>query len=276
MASSPSGEPRKWYASLAASATCVALGVRDECFYRLLGEHLSRFPFPASRSLDRPLDHRADVLLFQRLEHEHPAARQERSRQLETGILGGGADQRDDAVLDPRKKRVLLRPVEAVDLVAEQDGTASFVLEPLFRLLNDLAHSGHALGDRGERFEVTVRVVRDQPGERRLARPGRAPEDARPHVATTDQLAQRLSRPEQVLLAEKILQRLRPHASGEGLGGAGEEGGIRHGKGETGNGKRVARKRPPPPTHGSRGPPDAPPSSSQPPAWFVGCWASSA
>src|SRR5256714_9274850 len=130
--------------------------------------------------------------VFQRLEHELPAARQQRGRQLEAGVLRGGADQRDDAVLDPGKKRVLLRPVEAVDLVAEQDRAASFVLETLLRLLDDLANAGPPFDDRGERLEVTIGVVRDQAREGRLARAGRAPEDARPHVATPDQLAQRL------------------------------------------------------------------------------------
>src|SRR2546429_831302 len=162
------------------------------------------------------------------LEHEHPAARQQRRRQLEAGVLRGGADQRDDAVLDPGEERVLLCPVEAVDLVAEQDRAASFVLETLLRQLDDLAHAGHPLGDRGKRLEVTIGVARDQAGEGRLARAGRAPEDARPHVAAPDQLAQRLPGAEQVLLAEKLLERLRPHPSRQWLGRALEQGRLRH------------------------------------------------
>ena len=38
------------------------------------------------------------------------------------GILGGRADQDDVAGFDARKKRVLLRLVEAVNLVDEHDG----------------------------------------------------------------------------------------------------------------------------------------------------------
>ncbi len=37
------------------------------------------------------------------------------------GILGRCADERDEALLDERQKRILLRLVEAVDLVHEQD-----------------------------------------------------------------------------------------------------------------------------------------------------------
>src|SRR5256884_7919304 len=115
------------------------------------------------------------------LEYEHPTARQQRRRQLEAGVLRGGPDQRDDAVLDPGEERVLLRPVEAVDLVAEQDRAASFVLETLLRQFDDLAHAGHPLRDRGERLEATIGVARDQARTGRLARAGRGPEEARPH-----------------------------------------------------------------------------------------------
>ena len=222
----------------------VPLRMSHQEFQSLFSQlDLSPFPIPLSLGADRPVDHVPYVGVGEGLEHEYPAARQQCPGQLEAGVLRGGADQRDDAVLDPRKERVLLRPVEAVDLVAEQNGAASFVLEALLRLLDDLTHAGHPLGDRGERLEVPLRVVRDQPGEGRLARAGRAPEDARPDVAATDQLAQRLPRPEQVLLAEKILEARRPHAGGERLGGAGEEGGIRHrgkGNGERGMGTRIS------------------------------------
>src|SRR2546426_12835871 len=90
----------------------------------------------------------------QRLQHEHPTPRQQRLGQLEARVLGGSADQRDDAVLDPGEKGVLLRLVEAVDLVAEQDRAATLVLESLLRLLDDVAHPPHPLGDGGERLEV--------------------------------------------------------------------------------------------------------------------------
>ena len=50
-----------------------------------------------------------------------PATRQQRRVDLEVRVLGGRADQRDHALLDRRQQRVLLRLVEAVDLVEEQD-----------------------------------------------------------------------------------------------------------------------------------------------------------
>ena len=41
---------------------------------------------------------------------------------LEVRVLGGRADERDEPVLDTRQQRVLLRLVEPVDLVEEEDG----------------------------------------------------------------------------------------------------------------------------------------------------------
>ena len=63
-----------------------------------------------------------DVLVSQRLQLDHAAARDERRVDLEVGVLGGGADEHHDAVFDGVEQRVLLRAREAVDLVDEQDG----------------------------------------------------------------------------------------------------------------------------------------------------------
>jgi len=41
----------------------VALGVEDQRIDRLYRQHVSLFPFPGSRLLDRPLDHHPDVLV---------------------------------------------------------------------------------------------------------------------------------------------------------------------------------------------------------------------
>ena len=86
-------------------------------------------------SLDRDL-HRAeaalavgqraaqDVLdrrLRQRLQHEHLRPREQRRVHLERGVLGGRADQDDVAGFDAGKKGILLRLVEAMDLVDEDD-----------------------------------------------------------------------------------------------------------------------------------------------------------
>src|SRR3989440_6765117 len=96
-----------------------------------------------------------------------------------TLFRSGRADQRDDAVLDPRQEGVLLRPVEAVDLVAEQDRAPPLVLEPVLGGFDDLAHAGDAFGDGRERLEVAGRVNGGEAGGGGLSRAPGAPPKAR-------------------------------------------------------------------------------------------------
>src|SRR5205823_4056980 len=69
-----------------------------------------------------------DDVVGQRLEHVHGGARQERAVHLERRVLGRRADERQQALLDKRQERVLLRLVEAMYLVDEQDRRASVLL----------------------------------------------------------------------------------------------------------------------------------------------------
>ena len=69
----------------------------------------------------RPADDRLEIRLGQPLQHVDAAAREQRRDHLERRVLGGRADQGHGAALDVRQERVLLRLVEAVDLVDEED-----------------------------------------------------------------------------------------------------------------------------------------------------------
>ena len=60
-----------------------------------------------------------------------------------------------------------------------------------------------------------LRQPRDQPGERRLAYPRRPPQDDRAERVALDLRAQRLARPEDVLLADVIFEALGTHPVGE-------------------------------------------------------------
>ena len=98
---------------------------------------------PALTILQRPASQLGHMLGRERLEHEHPGARQERTVDLEARILGRGADQRDRAVLGGRQEAVLLRLVEPVDLVHEEDGLRPARVEPGPRLAHDLPDARH-------------------------------------------------------------------------------------------------------------------------------------
>ena len=55
-----------------------------------------------------------------RIQREDLHAAEQRRNNLEAGILGGGADKGDRAVLDIRQQEVLLRFIEAVYLIKEE------------------------------------------------------------------------------------------------------------------------------------------------------------
>ena len=76
----------------------------------------------------------------ERLELVDLRARQQRRVDLEVRVLRRRADQRDDALLDRGQQRVLLRLVEAVDLVEEQDRALAVRAEPLACAREHLAH----------------------------------------------------------------------------------------------------------------------------------------
>ena len=88
------------------------------------------------------------------LELVQPAARDERADDRVERVLGRGADQRHEARLDDRQQRVLLRLVEAVDLVDEEDGAPALRAEPLAGAADHGLHVGLARRDRGELLEA--------------------------------------------------------------------------------------------------------------------------
>src|SRR5689334_2698585 len=113
------GEPRRGFEHVERSARIALCAARDQS--EALGARAE--PEAAQPSLcvvERALEQRGQVLLGQRRELEHACPRQQRRVDRKGWIFGGGPDQRDRAVFHVRQQRVLLRLVEAVDLVDEQ------------------------------------------------------------------------------------------------------------------------------------------------------------
>ena len=79
----------------------------------------------------------------------------------------------------------------------------------------DLAHLLDAREHRAHRLEVRARQAADHERQRRLARAGRPPEDQRAQLVLLDRAAQRPAGPEDLLLAEDLVERARAHALGE-------------------------------------------------------------
>ncbi len=93
----------------------VAVGAGNQSVARIPGQR----DWPADLFL-RPLDEGVERVFVEASQDQHLAARQERGIQLEAGVLGRRPDKGNGAVLDEGKEAILLRAIEAVDLVHEQ------------------------------------------------------------------------------------------------------------------------------------------------------------
>ena len=172
-------------------------------------------PEPALRIGQRAPQDPDDVCRLERLEDVDLRPRQQRRVDLERRVLGRRADQDDVAGLDARQEGVLLRLVEAVDLVDEEDGAAA---EPAPRFLRFGHHRADFLdaGQHGaERDEVRAGRAGDQPRQRGLAGARRTPEDHRLQAVLLDGLPQRPAGPDERVLADEFVERPRPHALGQ-------------------------------------------------------------
>ena len=141
-------------------------------------------------------------------------ARQQRGVHFKRRIFRGRADQDNVAALDIRKKRVLLRFVEAMNFVDEHDRAAPELAGAL-RIGHHRLDFFDASENGAEGNKIGLRETRDQARQRRFADPGRAPQNQRLQLIALDLDAQRLSRREDVLLADEAFPGLGPHAFGE-------------------------------------------------------------
>ena len=160
-------------------------------------------------------DDQLQLVQVQRLELVELRARKERRVDLEVRVLRRRADQRDHALLDRRQQRVLLSLVEAVDLVEEENRPLSLGAEPLPCAGDHFAHLRDRRRHRGQLLERGAGRVRDDAGERRLAAPGRAVEHHRAHAVLLDRESKSRAGAEHVLLADELVERLRPQPKRE-------------------------------------------------------------
>src|SRR5687768_11998212 len=90
-------------------------------------------------------------------------------------------------------------------------------LEALLGRGDYLTNTRHAFGHGGQRHELTLRVVRYESSDRGLSRARRSPEDHRRNRAALDSFTKRLSRIEEMVLADELVERLWPHPRGKWL-----------------------------------------------------------
>ena len=160
---------------------------------------------PALGVRERAVDERPDVLGRERLQHEHAGPRQQGGDHLERRVLRRRADEDHRAALDVRQERVLLRLVEAVNLVDEEQDRLAGATQLVLRVGDDLAQLLHAVQHGRERDVAYAARVGEEPRERGLARSGRAPQDQRLQASAGEQIAQDATRSEEVALADELV-----------------------------------------------------------------------
>ena len=143
-------------------------------------------------------------------------ARQQRRVDFEVRVLGGGADQDDQPVLDGGEQRVLLRLVEAMDLVEEENGPAfARARQALPCALDHRSHLGPARLDRALLLKRRIGCFGHQARQRRLAAARRPVQDHRVGMALLECTTERRSRGQEALLAYELIERVRPQPRGE-------------------------------------------------------------
>ena len=185
----------------------VAVGVSDQGLARRCGERNT-----GHRRVQRPLEQLREFFGLERLQHVHGRARQQRVVDLERRVLRRRADERDQAALDEGQEGVLLRLVEAVHFVDEEDGVPSRLRQRGFGVGNRVADVLDARQHRRNGDEVGVERIGHQPRQRRLADARRAPQDHRMRLLRREGNRERLAGVEQVALADDFVDRLRPQA----------------------------------------------------------------
>ena len=194
----------------------VAFGAVDQMRERVVVDREVLIAEAAVFVGERPLEQDAQFVGPELLEPEQRGARQQRAGEREERILGGRADEHEQALFDVRQQRVLLRAVEAVHLVEEQDRAPAVLAHAGPGPLGDLADVLHARGDRRQGLERLLGGARHQTGDGGLAGAGRTPQHHRREAIGLDEHPQRTARPEQLLLADDFVERPRPQAGGKG------------------------------------------------------------
>ncbi len=169
----------------------------------------------------------------QRLELENAAAAYQRAREREERILRGGADENDAAVFHVGQEHVLLRAVEAMDFVDEQQRALASRRHQIAGFVEHLAQFFHAAGDGAHLPEFAAAGGGEQMRERGFAGAGRTVKNDRPQTIGRQQSAEQLAFAKEMFLSDEFIQRGRAHAGCQRLRlaaifcfGGGEEGHV--------------------------------------------------
>jgi len=161
---------------------------------------------PAFRVRQGPLEQLQQLRFGQRPQLKDLGAGDQRGVDEKEGVMRRGADQPHDAGLDIRQEHILLRLVEAMDFINEQDRGLVFVGEPVGGGGQHAAHIGDVGFNPAQPLELIAGLAGDNLRQRRLAGARRAVEDQRLDAIRLNGAAQQLPRPQDVRLADELAQ----------------------------------------------------------------------
>ena len=148
------------------------------------------------------------------MQHQHLTAGQQRGVQFEGRVFGRRTDQHNGPILDERQKAILLRPVEAVDFVDEQQRPLPDCA-PFLGLVERLAQVGDAAEHGGERLKRQIGFFSEEAGNRRLTATRRPPQHYTGQGTSREHPAERTVGAEQMFLPDHLGQSPRTQPVGE-------------------------------------------------------------
>ena len=169
----------------------------------------------ASAILERASQDGDDTVGAERLQHVDFRPGEQRGIHLERRVLRRRADEHDVAGFHAGEEGVLLRLVETMNLVDEQDRAPASTPARLLRLGHDGPDLLDAGEDGAEGDEVRTSGGGDESRQGRFAGTGRSPQDDRLQPVFLDGFSQRAARADQRILAHEFVERAWPHALGE-------------------------------------------------------------
>ena len=165
--------------------------------------------------LKTTVDERRKIVMREWFQTKQSRPTAQRGVQFEVRILGRRPDQDHRSVLDGRKQRILLRDVEPVDLVDEDDRFAVLFTQTTPSGGDCLANVLDSRRDRRKADELGLRRIGDDLGERRLAGSGWPPEDDRRQSVIFDESTQWTPRGKQMRLADDVVEPTRAESRSE-------------------------------------------------------------
>jgi len=136
---------------------------------------------------------------------------------VEVGVLGGRANQGEQAGFHMREQGVLLGFVPAVHFIHKQDSALAVQPAALRGVFDDFPQVGHACQHRAQADELRLGKLRDNLRDGGFAGAGRAiKDDGRKQAVGLDGTAQKRAGPDDMVLTDDIVQRFGAHAGCQG------------------------------------------------------------